>query len=152
MKFNKDTLKGGNSPGFIIHRLDLLLKLGLQRAFREQGFDFTAEQWGVLLSLYEGESINQSELVARSGKDKHNITRILNVMEKRGYVRRVPHTQDKRRFNIILTKKSRDIEGKLTSIVLNFLDKAFAGLSQNDVLAMRKMHDRIIANVKSLLG
>lgn len=84
MKINEIKFKQENSPGFIIHRLDTLLKLGLRNAFQEKGFDFTAEQWGVLFRLYGNEGIHQSELGDRTGKDRHNITRILNLLEKNG--------------------------------------------------------------------
>ena len=151
MKFNKETYKRDNSPGYIIHRLDSLLKLSLQRAFQSEGFDFTAEQWGVLLRLYESEGIHQSDLGARAGKDRHNITRILNRLEKNGYVQRVSDRHDMRRINVFLTKKSRDLEDKLTSIVIDLLARVFAGLSKREVREMRRIHDHIIANVESLL-
>ena len=151
MKFNKETYKRDNSPGYIIHRLDSLLKLSLQRAFQSEGFDFTAEQWGVLLRLYESEGIHQSDLGARAGKDRHNITRILNRLEKNGYVQRVSDRHDMRRINVFLTKKSRDLEDKLTSIVIDLLEGVFAGLSKREVREMRRIHDHIIANVESLL-
>jgi DNA-binding MarR family transcriptional regulator len=151
MKFNKETYKRDNSPGYIIHRLDSLLKLSLQRAFQSEGFDFTAEQWGVLLRLYESEGIHQSDLGARAGKDRHNITRILNRLEKNGYVQRVSDRHDMRRINVFLTKKSRDLEDKLTSIVIDLLERVFAGLSKREVREMRRIHDHIIANVESLL-
>ena len=151
MKFNKETYKRDNSPGYIIHRLDSLLKLSLQRAFQSEGFDFNAEQWGVLLRLYESEGIHQSDLGARAGKDRHNITRILNRLEKNGYVQRVSDRHDMRRINVFLTKKSRDLEDKLTSIVIDLLERVFAGLSKREVREMRRIHDHIIANVESLL-
>ena len=151
MKINKTKFKQENSPGFIIHRLDTLLKLGLRHAFQEKGFDFTAEQWGVLFSLYRSEGIHQSELSDRTGKDRHNITRILNLLEKKGYIRRIPDEHDKRRYNILLTEKSREIEERLTSTVFNFLEKAFTGLTRREIMGMQKLHKHIIENVEALL-
>lgn len=151
MKINKTKFKRENSPGFIIHRLDSLLKLALHRAFQAQGFDFSAEQWGVLFRLYESEGSHQSELGARTGKDRHNITRILNLMEKKGYIRRISDEHDKRRYNVFLTEKSREIEDKLTSTVIDFLEKAFSGLTQKEIIGMQKVHVHIIKNIEALL-
>ena len=150
MEINKAKFKQENSPGFIIHRLDTLLKLGLRHAFKEKGFDFTAEQWGVLFSLYRSEGIHQSELGGRVGKDRHNITRILNLMEKKGYIRRIPNEHDKRRYNIFLTEKSREIEESLISIVIDFIEKAFTGLTQMQITEMQKVHEYIIKNIETL--
>ena len=146
----KIKFKQENSPGFIIRRLDTLLKLALRHAFKEKGFDFTAEQWGVLFSLYGSEGIHQSNLGGRAGKDRHNITRILNLMEKKGYIRRIPDEPDKRRYNIFLTEKSREIEESLISIVIDFIEKAFTGLTQMQITEMQKVHEYIIKNIETL--
>jgi DNA-binding MarR family transcriptional regulator len=151
LKINKDKFKRENSPGYIIHRLDTLLKLALHHAFQAKGFDFTAEQWGVIFRLYGSDGIHQSELSDRTGKDRHNMTRILNLMEKKGYIRRVPDEHDKRRYNIFLTKKSREVEDKLISIVIDFAEKAFSGLTQRQIIEMQKVHEQIIGNVESIL-
>jgi DNA-binding MarR family transcriptional regulator len=151
VKFNKTKFKQENSPGFIIHRLDTLLKLALRHAFQEEGFDFTAEQWGVLFRLYRSEGIHQSDLGGRTGKDRHNITRILNLLEKKGHILRMPDEHDRRRYNIFLTEKSREIEEKLTSTVFGFLEKAFTGLTRKQIMEMQKMHEHIIGNVEALL-
>ena len=151
MEINKTKFKQENSPGFIIHRLDTLLKLALRHAFQEKGFDFTAEQWGVLFRLYGREGIHQSELGDRTGKDRHNITRILNLLEKKGYIRRVPDEHDRRRYNIFLTEKSREIEERLTSTAFDFLEKAFTGLTRKEIMEMQKVHQHIIGNVEALL-
>ena len=152
MKFDKPKFKPHSSPGFIIHKLDSYLKLGLYRAFQAKGLDFTAEQWGVLFRLYDCEGVHQSELGVRSGKDRHNITRILNILEKKGFIRRVLDKADKRRYNIYLTRKSLEIKEKLTSTVLDFLEEAFTGLTKKDIIAMKRMHEHIIKNVDDLLS
>ena len=74
------------------------------------------------------------------------MTRILNLMEKKGYIRRVPDEHDKRRYNIFLTKKSREIEDKLISTVIDFAEKAFSGLTQRQIIEMQKVHEQIIGN------
>ena len=147
----KIKFKQENSPGFIIRRLDTLLKLALRHAFKEKGFDFTAEQWGGLFKLYGNEGIHQSNLAVRAGKDRHNITRILNLLEKKGYIRRIPDEHDMRRYNIFLTEKSREIEESLTSIVFDLAEKVFAGMTRRQIMEMQKAHEHMIENIEALL-
>ena len=52
----------------------------------------------MLFRLYGREGIHQSELSDRTGKDRHNITRILNLLEKKGYIHRIPDEHDRRRY------------------------------------------------------
>ncbi|MFC1875817.1 MarR family transcriptional regulator [Thermodesulfobacteriota bacterium] len=40
-------------------------------------------------------------------KDRHNITRILNLLEKNGFISRTPDGEDKRRLNVYLTKEGK---------------------------------------------
>lgn len=139
-----------NSPGFIIHHLDLLLKSGLHKAFQAEGINITAEQWAILNCLWEKEGIHQSAMAEKIGKDRHTITRMLNLLEKNDFVRRVPTKEDKRRLNVYLTDSGRGMKGKLIPIVLSFVEKAFAGLTQEDVTELMRILRHMTGNLESL--
>ena len=136
-----------NSPGYIIHRLDKQMSLGLQHAFQAKGFNITTEQWGVLNRLWEIEGIHQSALAERTAKDRHNITRILNLLEKNGFIRRTPDGKDKRRLNVYLTKEGKGLKQKLIPIVIDYLQKCFEGLTQEEVQNLRRIHEHILKNL-----
>lgn len=139
-----------NSPGFIIHNLDLLLKFGLHKAFQAERINITAEQWAILASLWQEEGIHQSSIAEKIGKDRHTITRMLNILGKKGFVRRVRTEEDKRRLNVYLTDRGRDIKEKLVSIVLGFAEKAFAGLTQEELTELVRILKHMTANLASL--
>ena len=139
-----------SSPGFIIHLLDTQMKAALQRAFQSKGFDLTPEQWGLLSRLWETEGIHQSILAERTGKDRHNITRILNLLEKKGLTRRVPDPDDRRRYNIYLTEAGRALRKKLPPIVIDLLQKCFTGLTQKDLRDLDRLHRHILRNLGQL--
>lgn len=139
-----------NSPGFIIHHLDLLLKLGLHKAFQAEGINITAEQWGILATLWEREGIHQSSIAEKIGKDRHTITRMLNLLEKNGFVRRVPTEKDKRRLNVYLTDRGRNIKEKLISIVQDFGEKTFAGLTRKELTELTRILKHMAGNLASL--
>ena len=139
-----------SSPGFIIHLLDTQMKAALQRAFQSKGFDLTPEQWGLLSRLWETEGIHQSILAERTGKDRHNITRILNLLEKKGLTRRVPDPDDRRRYNIYLTEAGRALRKKLPPIVIDLLQKCFTGLTQKDLRDLDRLHRHILKNLGQL--
>jgi DNA-binding MarR family transcriptional regulator len=138
------------SPGFIIHLLDTQMKAALQRAFQSKGFDLTPEQWGVLNRVWENEGIHQSILAERTGKDRHNITRILNLLEKKGLTKRVPDPDDRRRYNIYLSGAGRELKKKLPPIVIDLLQKCFKGLSQKDLQDLERIHKHILKNLGQL--
>jgi len=139
-----------NSPGFIVHQLDLRLKLGLHKAFQAEGINMTVEQWAILSCLWEEEGIHQSAIAEKIGKDRHTIARMLNLLDKNGFTRRVPTNEDKRRLNVYLTDSGRDSKAKLIPIVLGFLEKAFTGLTQEEATELMRILKHITGNLESL--
>jgi len=136
-----------NSQGYIIHRLDMQMALGLQHAFKAKGFNVTPEQWGVLNRLWENEGIHQSALAQKTAKDRHNITRILNLLEKNGFIRRIPDGEDRRRLNVYLTEEGKALKQKLIPIAIGFLKKCFKGLTQEDIQSLKRVHEHILKNL-----
>ena len=138
------------SPGFIIHRLDSALAAGLHKEFHDNGLDITPEQWGVLSVLWSQEGLHQTEIGVRLSKDRHNIARILHLLERGGWIERRSDPDDKRLSKVYLTEAGRNVKPDLISIVTEFLDAALEGLSRDDVLKMEELHARIIENVKNM--
>jgi DNA-binding MarR family transcriptional regulator len=135
------------SPARVIFRAAVLLKLGLTRAFEDNGFNVTLEQWGLLTNLLENEGIYQSALAEKTLKDRHNITRILNLLEKARLVRREAHPTDKRCQRVFLTDEGKEVQAELLPVVIGVLAKAFEGLSQQDLVQMTRILGRIIENL-----
>ena len=138
------------SPGYIIHCTDMRMKAGLARSLKKNGFDITPEQWGVLSRLWEIEGLNQRALSEKVDKDRANITRILNILEKNHLIRRLPDPNDKRSQRIHLTKAGRALQEKITPIVNNFLEECFKGMSQQKIDTFLSVHRQIYKNLKTL--
>ncbi len=147
MKIEFNVFPLDNSQGYIIHRLDMQMSLGLQHAFQAKGFNITPEQWGVLNRLWENEGMHQSALAQRTAKDRHNITRILNLLEKNGFIFRTPDGEDKRRLKVYLTQEGKALKQKLIPIVIGFLQKCFEGLTQEEVQDLGRIHEQILKNL-----
>jgi DNA-binding MarR family transcriptional regulator len=138
------------SPGHIVHRADMQLKLGLSRAFKTKGFDITPEQWGVLCRLWESDGIHHKILAERISKDGPNISRILNLLENKNIIYSEVDPDDKRRLKVFLTRKGKELQQKLTPIVINYLKQAFKGLSKVEIETFIRIHERLLANLESL--
>ncbi|KWX72684.1 MarR family winged helix-turn-helix transcriptional regulator [Paenibacillus jilunlii] len=95
--------------GFQIIKGEVLVKRRMLAIFMEKGYDLTFEQWTVLNVLYAEPGIIQSEIAARTFKDKTNVTRILDVLAKKGYVAREAHGKDRRSFQIYLTAAGQEM-------------------------------------------
>ncbi len=67
--------------------------------------DLSPSQFGVLETLYHLGSLCQGELSAKLLKSTGNITLVLDNLEKRGLVKRVRQTEDRRMVKIVLTSE-----------------------------------------------
>jgi DNA-binding MarR family transcriptional regulator len=139
------------SLGFSIYRVHTQGTNALRRAFQAAGYDVTPEQWGVLARLREEEGMNQTQLGEKMLKDRHNITRILNLLEKRGYIERRPDESDKRVYRVFLTAAGRATHEELAPIVMNHRRLTFGGLAQEDLRKMRILLERMVKNLEGRL-
>ncbi len=152
MKLKISVFPRSESPGFIIIRVSSLMNARLSCFLQTRGFDVTPEQWSVLACLFEIDGIHQSLLAKKTAKDRHNITRMLNVLEKRALIRRERHGTDKRRLLVYLTKEGRELTSKLVPIVTEFLQLGLSGLTQSDLGQMKQTLAQIATNLQTILG
>jgi DNA-binding MarR family transcriptional regulator len=136
-----------DSLGFWIYRVHCQGSAALRRAFQAAGYDLTPEQFGLLSAIREHEGLHQSQLGERTFKDRHNVTRILNLLEKQGYIERRPHSTDKRVYRIFLTTEGRGVQTRLAPIIINHVERCFAGISAEDRAAMRRILEHVARNI-----
>ena len=133
------------SIGFIIYRTALAMKSALQRTLKERGFDITPEQFGILHVLREEEGLSQREIGNILFKDKPNVSRMLDALERKRLIFRQP--TDRRRYSIFLTEEGKKlIEGSFP-IGLQLIEKAINGLLARETESLEGMLNKIYENV-----
>lgn len=135
-----------NSLGYLINRTATRLKRELHRTFKAHGYKVTPEQWGLLTRLWEKEGLSQVELAETTFKDKPNITRMLEVMEKENLIFRQPDEADGRAYKVFLTQEGKDLKEKLVPLVSAMLDRAKEGLTPEDVQHLYRILNIIYFN------
>lgn len=139
------------SPGFWIYRVHMLGTAALRKALQAKGHDVTPEQLTVMARLFEQEGMNQSQLGEKVLKDRHNMTRILNLLEKKGLIERRPDGNDKRAYRLYLTENGRSVLRKAAPVVRIHWEKRIEGLSQEDLRGLRRILGHMSENLlKSL--
>lgn len=133
------------APGFIVYRTALRMKSALHRAFKDKGFDITPEQWGILRVLWEDEGLSQREVGDRLFKDKPNITRLLDVLERKKLIFRQP--TDRRRYSVFLTKEGKKVQEEMLATVLEMQEKALHALTKSDLETLKNLLNVIYGNL-----
>ena len=122
-----------NATAYVIQRTARLLRFHLIKFFRDKGVDITPEQWFILFRLYEKDGQSQGQLADKDLNDHPNITRLLDALEKRGFVSRTADPQDRRKHLIYLTEHGRDFMEDLFPEVIATRQQIFNGLTQEDI-------------------
>jgi DNA-binding MarR family transcriptional regulator len=140
----------GNSLGYIMINVSWQLKETLRKTFLSKGFDVTADQFAVLLRLWEQDGLSQLELCQKTCKTKSNLTRILDSMEKRELLFRQLSKQDRRSYNIVLTDKGKSIKDSLVTTALQVQTALFEGVPDNDARILLKTFTKLSENIQNL--
>lgn len=136
-----------NKIGFYLERTTRLVKLNFHQAFKNNGFNLTPEQWVVLDLLNNRNGLNQSDLAEQSYKDAPSISRIIDTLSKKDYVERRSVPNDRRKFEIFLTKEGRDVVEKLMPMVNELRNKSWEGLSKEDYDQFLRIINRVFVNM-----
>jgi len=83
----------------LLARASHLISTEFHQVVRTSGF--TVSEWRVLASLEGGEAISIGRLAATSLNKQSTLTRMLDRMEERGHVERVPHEGGDRRVTLV---------------------------------------------------
>lgn len=132
--------------GYLIVKGEVCVKRKILSAFLEKGYDITFEQWTILNVLYVEPGIIQSEIAMRTYKDKTNVTRILDVLSKNGYVVRKKHEEDRRSSCIYLTDAGRKIFDDLIPCIKSINEQFRQGISDEELEMFKNVLEKIYRN------
>ncbi|MFD2202169.1 MarR family winged helix-turn-helix transcriptional regulator [Shivajiella indica] len=133
---------------FLLDRTARRVKQYAQRKFKLGDFDLTVDQWLVLKNLSENELLSQSELAQLVFKDQPTLTRIIDLLTKKGYVERVPHPMDRRSFQLHLTESGTIKVNELKPKVASIREKAWENLNEKDFEEFKRILNTIYFNLE----
>lgn len=132
--------------GYLLERTTRVVKLQFHKLFKELGIDLTPEQWVIMDSLYQKNDQPQKDLAESSFKDPPTISRILDSLDKKGWVQRVVSKKDRRVFIVHQTDEGRKIVENLIPHVEQLRTKGWSDLSSEDYNQFTSLINKIFSN------
>jgi len=122
-----------------------------ERNLEEAGL--TDASWAPLIHLAEsGDGITQKALAARVGSDGSSLVRLLDILERRGFIERRVDAQDRRARLIFLTDPGRRGVADIREVLARTDVELLAGLSDAELDGMLSAFDRIAARLDEREG
>ena len=131
--------------GFLISDVARLMRTVFDRRMNSLGL--TRAQWLVLTRLYRRPGASQTELAEMLEIDRANAGRMIDRMEKGGWLERRPDGADRRIWRLYLTAEARRLHARMWKLAETTVDDALDPLS----LAERAEFTRLAARVKERL-
>jgi DNA-binding MarR family transcriptional regulator len=137
---------------FRIHRTNRLLRTHLGRFLDAREPGLTPEQWFLLARIADRGPLRQVDLAEPVLGDPPNVSRLVDALVERGYLRRSPEPADRRSWLISLTPDGRSRTDGLLEDAVTERQLVFEGFGEDELAALATALDRIDHNVRRLLS
>lgn len=120
----------------------------LSKYLNEKKLPITPDQFRVLTHLWQIDGCSQQDLAVVSNRDRANVTRIIDILEREGIVERKDHETDRRIFKIFLTKKGKGLEKEAAQCGQLAIKDALKGVRKDDIDICMRVLRKTIENLK----
>lgn len=117
-----------------------------QRRLNDAGLDITIDQWLVLNTIETFPHVSQLEIADRVFKDAASVTRIVDLLIRKGYLQRQSHPVDRRRFTLELTSPGKTLVKQVNKISEENRNIGLKGISEADLEHLKGTLTTIINN------
>ncbi|MDG4594161.1 MAG: MarR family transcriptional regulator [Candidatus Contendobacter sp.] len=142
----QDSYRG---PGFLLTDAAHLLRKLIDR--RLQPLGLSRAQWSVLAILSNHEGLSQSQISDELEIEKSTTGRLIDQVERSGWIERRPIPGDRRLWGIHLTDRARQLIAEVESIVLNTRAEMLRGLSAEQQQTLSEMLQTVKSNLSTAL-
>ena len=117
----------------------------------EQDIDLTKVQLIMLKILYSNDGQPQNDLALITNRDKASLARLIDTMERKGLVVRVPSKEDKRIKLVHITKKGMEYYELARPVLADMIENIQQGMSPNDIKFMIEKFRHMQLNIENSL-
>ena len=141
------------NPDSLDHSLVQVCRLHYARAHQLlEAINVYRGQPPVLESLWEKDGLTHSELAARLHVTPATMSKMVQRMEKAGFVARKPDPRDRRLSRVHLTQAGRNIRAALVQAIQTIEADTFAGFTVEERLLLRRFLQQMRDNLIRVVG
>lgn len=119
----------------------------IQSKLNEAGLSLTKKQC-ILMNLISEGPKPQHSLALITGRDKGSLTRLIQSLERKQYVKRFVSTKDKRVNLVQLTKKGEQALGEASPVLHSVFKSLQKGITKNEQEVVSGILHRIMGNAQ----
>lgn len=136
--------------GYVLSDVARLIRTVFDRRVRDIGL--TRAQWLVLTRIYRKPGASQTELAEMLEIDRASAGRIIDRMEKGGWLERRPDAVDRRINRLFLTADARRLHARMWAVAESTIDDALSPLSSVERDEFSRLAQRVKSQLQTLAG
>ncbi len=125
----------------------ILIKVLTLRCFKMHGFEITPEQFIILDTIVKNNQIYQRQIGELIGKDRANVNRLINILEKQGLLERTVDSNGRQINRIVITQKGRVLRDKILPIITEIRASYLNDIDYNELLKCHEILNKIKNNI-----
>ncbi len=109
------------------------LKQFLASKLKQMGVPLTPEQFMLIDLLWNHGEMSQQQLADLMHKDKNSVTKLVDAIERKGFVVRRQNKQDRRSNTLVLTEKANQLKPGAKQKGISILDQMLEDINENEL-------------------
>ena len=136
-----------NVVNFLLEQTVRQMRSYAQRQLDLLQTGITVDQWVLLKIIEERKQISQVELAQVALKDTASVTRILDLLQKKGLTQRIDDEYDRRKYMISLTTEGIEFVARNLPIINRLRGQIVQGLSEEEIRSLKQVLAKIRQNL-----
>ena len=125
------------------------LKQFIAAKLRQMDVPLTPEQFILIDLLWNQGSMSQQQLADQMQKDKNSVTKLVDALERKGFVVREQNRQDRRSNTLVLTEKAEGLKHGAKQKGISILDEMLVGISEEELRSFLMILHKLNRNMTS---
>ena len=125
------------------------LKQFIAAKLRQMDVPLTPEQFILIDLLWNQGSMSQQQLADQMQKDKNSVTKLVDALERKGFVVREQNRQDRRSNTLVLTEKAKGLKHGAKQKGISILDEMLVGISEEELRSFLMILHKLNRNMTS---
>lgn len=125
------------------------LKQFIASKLRQMEVPLTPEQFILIDLLWNQGSMSQQQLADQMQKDKNSVTKLVDALERKGFVVRKQNRQDRRSNTLVLTEKAEGLKHGAKQKGISILDEMLVGISEEELRSFLETLHKLNRNMTS---
>ena len=123
------------------------LKQFIAAKLRQENVPLTPEQFLLIDLLWNQGSMSQQQLADQMHKDKNSVTKLVDAIERKGFVYRQQNASDRRSNTLVLTEKALELRDHAKQKGISILDEMLEDISETELRAFISTLNKLNVNM-----